>query len=372
MLGLHAWNHLARLVAAVAVVAVGMAFPLAIPSSADTQTSASCVIIDNDFDIDDFMAIPLVVGSKNVASIVQTEGYTVPAAAAPVADHLVNASGTKNGQFPIPVIVGASQTPSPELEEWPWMGFFRSMMNRGNGLLAAQPKPWKTDHNFSAEVAASVNHCEHVSILVLGPFTSFNQYLPKIRAKVNQVVVMGQPIGDESRTPGRESFNCAFDFPACQNAAPHLAKLNTAYVDIPRFPDCRDATNPPSHCYAPSFQMVAGLTSQGVAGRLRKGLINKITCSHFYTTPESQGHACNSLATWEPAAVALGPGGESLLWDQTAALFLVRPEYFSLYYPQDDPDMGGKHYEPTLVNGSHEQTVDRLRKLWTRYTNKAV
>lgn len=61
-----------------------------------------------------------------------------------------------------------------------------------------------------------------------------------------------------------------------------------------------------------------------------------------------------------------------LLWDQTAALFLVNPGEFTLYYPPADPKEGGKHYEPTLVNGSHEQTVEKLRRMWTDYTNRAV
>lgn len=61
-----------------------------------------------------------------------------------------------------------------------------------------------------------------------------------------------------------------------------------------------------------------------------------------------------------------------LLWDQTAALFLVEPRAFSLYYPPSDPGIGGKHYEPTLVNNSYEQTVIRLRQRWTYYTNRAV
>jgi len=46
-------------------------------NNASAQPS-SCVLIDNDYDIDDMMAIPLVIGNKYVAAIIQSEGYTFP------------------------------------------------------------------------------------------------------------------------------------------------------------------------------------------------------------------------------------------------------------------------------------------------------
>ena len=336
------------------------------PLAVDASASRSCVVIDNDLDIDDLMAIPLVVANTRVAAIVQSEGYTTPEQAAPVANRLVN--GERNGRK-IPVIVGGSQAQSPDLSRWPWLSFFRTMMNRGNGLLKGQPKPWPSDPKFARKVANAVKRCDSVSVLIIGTYTSFNEYLPLIASKVDRVVVMGQPIGDDSRTPGRDSFNCVFDFTACQAAMRSLSSLHTYFVDIPRFPDCVDATNPPDHCYSPSFQMVAGLSKRGLPGRLRQALLNDITCASFYTTSNTQGRPCSSLSTWEPAAVALGPGGEILLWDQSAALFLVHPQVFSLYVPPEEPTIGGKHYEPTIVNNSHAATVARLRALWTRYSN---
>ena len=55
-------------------------------SSNSTPTSPmieSCVLIDNDYDIDDMMAIPLVIGNKYVAAIIQSEGYTYPESSTP-------------------------------------------------------------------------------------------------------------------------------------------------------------------------------------------------------------------------------------------------------------------------------------------------
>ena len=348
---------------------------------ASTKMLKHCTILDNDYDIDDMMAIPLVLGGKHVAAIVQSEGYTMPDEAAPAADRLVNhVPGSKARQ--IPIIVGGEQSVSPDLNRWPWLRFFRSMMNQSNGLMPAKPAPWAKSSTYPQQVARSVSNCTSVSILIIGTYTSFNKYLPLIKDKVDRVVIMGQPIGDNSRTPGRESFNCNYDLRACQEAMPLLAQVRTFFVDIPRFPDCHGGT-PAARCYTPNYEMVAGhknakgkrvggLEKKGLPGHLRTALINNIDCSSFYTTAETKGHPCNSRSTWEPTAVAKGPGGEMLLWDQTAAMFLLQPGAFSLYYPPEDPSIGGKHYEPTLVNGSDAQTIKKLRTMWTRFTNKAV
>ncbi len=340
----------------------------------------SCVILDNDFDIDDLMAIPVVLGSKHVAAIVQSEGYTTPAHAAPAVDRLVNHIPDRPRGRQVPIIVGGAQATSPDLTPWPWLPFFRSMMNRSNGLLKSVPAPWPTSGHYKHQVARSVAHCESVSILIIGTYTSFNNYLPLIKQKVDRVVVMGQAIGDHSRTQGRESFNCRYDLDACRSAMPMLARLKTYFVEIPRFDDCHDKVQPPTHCYTPNEAMVTGrraatgsrvggLRRHGLPGHLRSALVNKIACSAFYTTPATKGRPCSSRSTWEPGAVAKGPGGEMLLWDQTAAMFLVQPQAFSLYYPPGHPELGGKHYEPTLVNGSDAQTVQKLRRMWTRFSN---
>jgi len=44
--------------------------------SSNSAAVNQCVLIDTDFDIDDMMAIPLVIGHKHVAAIVTSEGYT--------------------------------------------------------------------------------------------------------------------------------------------------------------------------------------------------------------------------------------------------------------------------------------------------------
>lgn len=349
----------------------------------NTPLRNECVIIDNDFDIDDMQAIPLVIGGKHVAAIVQSEGYTLPGIAAPAVNKLVNQIPDQPANRRIPVIVGGQQAQSPDLNRWPWLAFFRKMMNRANGLLPSEPVPWPLDSTYPQKVATAVNHCKTVEVLVIGTYTSFNKYSPLIANKIKRVVIMGQRIGDETSSPGRDSFNCTYDFEACKSAMPILKNYNTFFVDVPRLSGCANTVKPAASCYNPSLEMVigekgadgrlrGGLLERGLPGRLKQALINPIQCSSFYTTSSEKEKACTSQSTWVPAAVSTGPGGEMLLWDQSAALFLLDPSKFSLYINPDKPKEKGLHYQPTLVDGSHEKTVNRLRQMWTTYTNNSI
>lgn len=362
--------------------AIILAMSMASCNSGSTTPSVeplykSCVLIDNDYDIDDMMAIPLVIGNTHVAAIVQSEGYTLPETSAPALDQLINNLPDQPYQRKIPIIVGGSQVVGPDLSQWPWLQFFRSMMNVSNGLLSALPTPYAMNPTYTTQVVDAVASCQNVSVLIIGTYTSFVNYSSLIRNKIDKVVIMGQGIGDTSRTPSSESFNCRYDYGACQQAMVQLQGLNTFFVDIPRFTDCHDTTNPPAYCYNPNYEMVAGnngvggLVNQGLPAHLKEALINNIQCSSYYTNPSKIGNPCSSLSTWVPADVATGPGGEMLLWDETAALFLLHPEKFSLYYPSDPSIPGGLHYEPTLVNESYAQTIQELRTLWTIDTNQS-
>ena len=352
-------------------------------SSPITAMRDSCVLIDNDYDIDDMMAIPMVIGNKYVAAIVQSEGYTLPEQSAPAIDQLVNNIPDQPNQRKIPIIVGAKQ-PRVDTSPWPWLGFFRSMMNQSNALLSSVPTAWSIDNGYTHKVVNSVANCKNVSVLIIGTYTSFINYSSLIKDKIDKVVIMGQAIGDDSQTPGRESFNCQFDLAACQQAMTQLQSLNTYFVDIPRVVggECRNTLTPSPNCYNPSYEMVVGqngtggLLTSGLTGRLKQALTNPVDCSSKYTAgmpaiPSAPQSACTALSTWSPANVAAGPGGEMLMWDETASIFLLHPELFELYYPADR-SLGGKHYQPIKINGSFADTALMLRNVWTQDTNRAI
>jgi len=337
----------------------------------------ACVVIDNDYDIDDMMAIPMVVANKQVAAIVQSEGYSLPEVSAPAVDRLINGSAASPSGRAIPVIVGSLSTQPVGLSRWPWLGFFRDMLAHSNGLLSSKPAPRQRQADYPAQVAQAVSHCQSVSVLILGPFSSFVNYSPRIRHQIDKVVIMGKPMGQQATGHGKLSFNCAYDQPACRQAMGQLQGLKSFFVDIPRVEGCGGPAPPVASCYSPTLEMVqglegrGGLREQGLPGRLRQALINEFDCTGFFQSgmPVVQGTTCSSRSTWVPTEVMAGPGGQMLFWDQTAALFLLYPELFALNVQSAVDDVPG-HFEPRLFNGSHVQTIERMGALWTDSTNR--
>ena len=375
--------------AALGVVAANASQAQPLLAQRQADPAGQCVVIDNDYDIDDMMAIPLVIANQRLAAIVQTEGTTRPDQAAPAVDALVNPRDAGSRRQAIPILVGGTQDETLAGRTWPWLPFFRAMMHRSNGLLANPGKPWRAEASYPDAMARAVADCTRVSILLLGPFTSFIHYAPLIREKLDRVVITGRRIAHPSQAHNNAAFNCRYDPSACQAAIAQLAGLKTFFVDLPDSPECQPAALQPGSCYSPSYAMVAGapeaaggseaaggrpggLLEQGLAGRLRRALINGIRCSALYTTPATLGRPCSSLSTWEPTAVARGPGGKMLLWDQTTALFLIEPHRFAATSPPDHGSLDGTQWQPRLVDGSHLATAKALRLLWTELTNRAA
>lgn len=316
--------------------AIAVALSVVLSPAAKAAPAADCTVIDTDFDVDDMMAIPLVIGNRHVAAIVTSEGYTKAEMGASALSRLI----AEPNQRQIPIIIGADSHRSiADLKKnWPWITYFRDIMNRANGLLAAPLTPSRTPApDYVQELSKKTAECRRIDLLVIGTFTSFVHYSAAIKPKLDRIVIMGKPIGDPTQKPGKYSFNCGYDLPACKTATTELAGMHAFWVDIPR------GTEPQ---YAPSLAMVDGLRGDGLPGALKAALL-------------ANRH------TWDPAQVGVeqgGPGGKSLMWDQSAAVFLIHPDMFA--------PVGG-HYEP-YKGGSHSQSVADLLRTWTTDTNKAV
>ncbi|HWJ73324.1 MAG TPA: nucleoside hydrolase [Kaistia sp.] len=334
-------KHLGGLRSCIARAAALLVLMVLMSSVAPHQADAAmdggaCVVIDTDFDIDDMMAIPVVIGNRHVAAIVTSEGVTPAEVAARALSRLI----AEPEERAIPVIVGASSRRSDAeiRRKWSWLPYFRAAMSRTNDLLAAPlaPAP-RSFHNFTEELARATADCRRVDLLITGTYTSFIRYSTKLAPKLGHVVVMGKPIGDPLLKPGQYSFNCGYDLPACRTAMVQLRGIRTSWVDVPR------GTDP---LYAPSLAMVEGLRPYGLTGSLKAALL-------------ANQH------TWNPAKLHLSPDGfgESLMWDESAALYLLHPELFTPV---------GRHYEPRVIGGSHERTRARLLRTWTHDTNAAT
>lgn len=348
--------------------------------AADAPPPFNCVLIDNDFDSDDMMAMPMIFGQAHVAAVIQTEGVTRPEFSAVGVNALINGTNTDTGVRTIPIIVGGRQNADWDIKAYQaWLPFFRAMMTRANGLLPEAPHAWAENPTYETAIANIVDTCDSASILMLGPYTSFVNYFPLIRAKVDRIVIMGKMLGDDSNGKGRVSFNCEYDLPNCEQAMNMLQGQPAFFIDIPRLSGCRGVGQlPQSHCYAPNLEMVAGsedtegLVEEGLPGRLRKALLNDFNCLDLLPPGQDLPLTCSSKSTWEPVSNMKAGGGGILLWDQSAALFFLKPEAFTPYFPADPAVAGGKHFEPVVIDNSHAKTAEMLRQLWTSLTNDAV
>jgi hypothetical protein len=341
-----------------------------------------CVLIDNDYDIDDMMAIPLVIGNRHVAAIVQTEGYSLPGPAAAALDALLHGASQPAPQQPMKILVGGSQVHGPG-QIGPGLPFVREMMRRSNGLLTSAPAPWESQPAYPELVRQALSGCRDVSVLLTGPFTSFIHYLPLIRDRVKQVVFTGKIIGQDGRVSAKGSFNCSYDLSACRTAVQMLSDLNSLSVVVPDLAGCGPSLNPPPHCYVPNQAMVigqtgpdgrttGGLLAVGLPGRLRRALVNDTPCPPPYDDRRSREHPCISLSTWLAPAVFRETHTHLLLWDLVTALALIDVNQFALQRDPGDAAFDIQELQPKLVNGSHQQTVEALRRLWTTKTNNAA
>lgn len=310
-------------------------------STSTAPTQSACVLIDTDYDIDDMMAIPLVIGNKYVAGIITSEGYTYPTMSASALRQQIPQAGQRN----IPIIVGASFSGGGhrDISDWGWIPYYRDAMNRINDLLPQPVTAAAENPNYVQDVVNATSPCASVSVLVIGTFSSFVNYSPAIQSKISSVVIMGRPLYPSRYNPDGSlnySFNCEYDLATCETAFTQLQTLNPVWVDVPRPP----AADPQ---YRPSLVMVNGLVSTGLPNALYQALMS-------------------NLHTWDYEQMKVqngGPGGNSLMWDQSAALYLVYPEVYS----QKFADVGGGAYwTPDKV------TPEQLNQLWTNATNKAV
>jgi inosine-uridine nucleoside N-ribohydrolase len=298
-------------------------------SSSPTPTitaagGADCVIIDTDFDIDDMMAIPPMIGTTNVVAVLVTEGYSrAPEGAAAAEVFLAN---TEPRLRP-PVLQGASYAGQVDFTAMPWIPQIRASMERVNGLLSTTLQPSPATVSYTAALEKATGQCHSVDVVVIGAFTSFVTYSPVIGSKIAKVIMQGKPLmGDSTQPAGKISFNCEFDLPACEKAFTQLAKYDAVWVDVPR------GTTPP---YSPTAAMVSALKDVGLPGTLKAAL---------NATP----------ANWREDLLV--NGNKSLLWDQSAALYLSHPQEFA--------KVGG-HWETTLSPAAFQAQ-------WTRDSNATV
>jgi inosine-uridine nucleoside N-ribohydrolase len=325
--------------AAIALLAFSALGSASVVKAAPPDPADACVVVDTDFDIDDLMSIPTVVGARHVAAIVTTEGYTLPTVGASAVSRLL----AEPGQRSIPVIVGAGIN-RPEADIAKTFGdyvlVYRGIMNRLNNFLPIALPPAPVEHDYVQQVASAVADCSRVDVLVLGAFTSFVNYAPAIRNRLGRIVITGRPLEGDPELEAGESFNCVYDRPSCETAfRQQLPGLDHTYVDVPRTP-CDTTPNKPGctgTVYGPTLAMVRALGSAGLPNTLKQILLND--------------SATWAVDTWEQS----GYGGRTMFWDQSTVLALLDP---SLYHQV------GAHIETVL-------SPEDFQHKWAEFTNLA-
>jgi len=305
---------------ALAAVLLGASCPAA-RSPAAAPPGGRCIVIDSDADLDDFRAVAALAPTGRIAAIVVTEGIARAAEGAGAMEVLL-----RRGDLSVPVIPGAGPDPDrpyrpdERLPEW------RANAERLNGLL---PAPAAPSARAASDVAADLRRhtagCSSISLLVIGPWTSFVRYAAGVLGRIDGIVAQGRPYPDE---PGGEpaGFNCVYDVDSCFAAFDLLAgrqqragpRFRADWVDIPNGPEACGAAEPgvdargePLYAFRPVEGWLQELD--------RAGGMARVVAAVLRANPEG----------WK----------EMSLWDDLAALFLLRRDIFVLR---------GGHFEPCI------------------------
>ena len=184
------------------------------------------------------------------------------------------------------------------------------------------------DHNgqdLSTRLRGLTDNCNSISLLVIGPWTSFLRYAPDILERVKRIVVQGRPYPDEL---GGEpiGFNCTFDLDSCYAAFDLLAgrqkrsgsRFRATWVNTPAGPKSCAAAEPgvdaEGNAYTPSARSQRGLMKLERAADQADGR----------TPGLNRGSVAREVAKLlrsNPASLA-----QTSLWDDLAALYLMRPD----------------------------------------------
>jgi len=262
-----------------------------LPASAAERGDAghACLLVDTDAATDDFRAFAVLFPHRELRAVVVTEGISsVPRGTTAIATLLAG------GLSRAPVISGLA---SPAPPAYDWLPAVRAAAERLNGYLSRAVPTAASQGELSGHLTSALAGCRSVDILILGPWTSFVEYAPVIRPSIHRVVGSGRPVSENNP----DNFNCVYDQAACDKADVFLRSVRSAvWVDLPA-----DGTS-----YPPTQAMIDQLGSAGLPGVLHAIL----------DTDPSQ---------WQGTR----------LWDDTTALYLLRPELFRL---------NGAHFEPAV------------------------
>ena len=273
---------------------------LAVPTFAGDRPAANpsaCTVVDTDAGLDDFRALAVLSPARDVRAVVVTEGIAgVRNGATAVSMFLASHGATP------PVITGLA---SPNPPDYDWLPPVRAGAERLNGYLHDAVPFGGDPDRLARDVRAAVRGCDRVELLVLGPWTSYPRYASVLGHDVH-VVASGRSFAENNP----DNFNCEYDLAACAAVTTRLR--HGVFVDLP--------TPGAEPTYDPTTAMVESYETAGMPGLLR-------------------------------AALLVDPSGwlGTRLWDDAAALYLVRPGVFAPAGGHLEPAVGEDAFRALLV-----------------------
>ncbi|MCK8786153.1 hypothetical protein M0638_17395 [Roseomonas sp. NAR14] len=301
-------------------------------AGAPTVRQGDCVLVDSDAGLDDLRALAVLVPYRRIVAVVVTEGLASPAGGVRALREFLGPG--------IPVLQGAGPSRPPDdpridgrrLPDWrrtaetlngtfPAGGPAGAPPAAGTGAAAAPGDA------LPAGLAPLLAGCERLTVLAIGPWSSFLAYAPLLLARdwrePLRVVAQGSPYPDDEENGRPEGWNCAYDRPACEKAFALLTGhgIRARWVDIPQGPSHCGTAEPGrteegrvQYAFHPTLGMAYALPPDGLAGKV-SAILRRDAAGWAFTS----------------------------LWDDLAAFYLLAPDLFARI---DTSGRFGGHFEP--------------------------
>lgn len=318
----------------VTILLASLCFSLLLPPMT-TQASAveGCVLVDSDADLDDYRAIAALASTKQIRAIIVTEGISRPAQGT-----LAMQDFLRRSDLEIPVVLGASPDPHRNYEERSGFKEWRAAAESLNGTLDTRGLSSLSQTDIALALRPYINKCAKITLLVIGPWTSFVRYAAELLPKVDRIVAQGRPYPDEDGGEP-DGLNCTYDEPSCLAAFDLLVgrqrragrRLRTSWVDIPNNVEvCGlaeagvDRSGKRQYAFAPREDWLESLLKAGGRAKVIADILK------------------NNVNSWK---------NKTSLWDDLAALYIIRPELFGVR---------GGHLEPCISAASVRNILAEL------------
>jgi hypothetical protein len=247
----------------------------------------SCILIDTDADLDDYRAIAtLASGQQNIRAIIVTEGISRRAEGAIAMQDFLRRS-----ELTIPVLLGVSPDPDREREEPKKLPDWRKTAESLNGVLNPVGISSPAESDVAIAIRQRIKDCSKITLLVIGPWTSFMRYAAAILPRIDRIVAQGRPYPDEVGGEP-DGFNCVYDKESCLAAFDLLVgrrlragrPLRIAWVDIPNNADACGLAEPginefgqKKFAFAPNVAWLESLRNAGGRARVIADILqNKV------------------------------------------------------------------------------------------------